>query len=220
LTFQEVKTTPLWIQLRIRLYLVGNSHANYLATALSAAGYKSVVVEMRPWRPNALTVKETKLELDAKLASTPNVVAIIFWCLDHAAFYSIMEDSILPAVSDTGGHYHIHSALITAPSVMFTESVKACTPLFSTQTAAKKILLSPLPRYWHGRCCDDSDHVSNLDELDYENALFTGLDGLRRIIKDTSTTTFGTCPSTTHLSSVSRWRAPGRPARTSERPSP
>jgi hypothetical protein len=30
--------------------LVGNSHTNYLATALAAAGYKSVVVEMRPWR--------------------------------------------------------------------------------------------------------------------------------------------------------------------------
>jgi hypothetical protein len=27
--------------------------------------------------------------------------------------------------------------------------------------------------------------VSNLDDLDYENSLFTGLDGLRRIIKDT-----------------------------------
>jgi hypothetical protein len=165
--------------------LVGNSHANYLATALAAAGYKSVVVEMRPWRPNSVTVKETKLELDVKLASTPNVVAVIFWCLDHAAFYSITEDSILPAVRDTGGHYHIHGALITAPSEMFTGSVKACSPLFSTPTTAKKILLSPLPRYWQNRCCEDTDHVSNLDDLDYENSLFTGLDGLRRIIKDT-----------------------------------
>jgi hypothetical protein len=68
---------------------------------------------------------------------------------------------------------------------MFTGSVKACSPLFSTPTAAKKILLSPLPRYWHGRCCEDTDHVSNLDDLDYENTLSTGLDGLRRIIKDT-----------------------------------
>jgi hypothetical protein len=165
--------------------IVGNSHANYLATAMAAAGYKSVVVEMRPWRPNAATVKETKLELEAKLASTSNVIAIVYWCLDHAAFYSITEDSILPAVRDTSGHYHIHGDLITAPSEMFTGSVKACTPLFSIHTAAKKILLSPLPRYWHSRCCDDSDHVSNLDEADFENSLFTGLDGLRRIIKDT-----------------------------------
>jgi hypothetical protein len=167
------------------IIVVGNSHASYLATALASLGHKSSVVEMRPWGPNAITVNKTRLELESKLACTPNVVAIIYWCLDHAAFYSITEDSILPAVRDTGGHYHIHGALLTAPTEMFTTSVKNCIPLFSVTTPAKKVLLSPLPRYWHGRCCNDTDHVANLDEPGFENSLFTGLDGLRRVMKDT-----------------------------------
>jgi hypothetical protein len=58
--------------------VVGNSHASYLAMALAALGYKSSVVEMRPWRPNTITVNETRLELESKLACTPNVVAIIY----------------------------------------------------------------------------------------------------------------------------------------------
>jgi hypothetical protein len=164
--------------------LVGNSNANYLATALAAAGYQAAVVEMRPWWPNSITVNETKLELEAKLASTRNIQAVIFWCLDHAAFYSITDDSILPAVRDTSGAYHIHGSLITAPTEMFSKSVKACSPLFGINTQAKKLVLSPLPRYWHSCCCAETDHVANLDEPEYENALFSGLDTLRCIIKD------------------------------------
>jgi hypothetical protein len=67
---------------------------------------------------------------------------------------------------------------------MFGKSVKGCAPLFSTATSAKKILLSTLPRDWHTMCCDDQDHVANLDEPEFENTMFSGLDGLRRIIKD------------------------------------
>jgi hypothetical protein len=141
------------------ILIVGNSHASFLATAFTALGYKTAVVEMRPWRPNAMTVRETKSELESRLAATRNVIAVIFWCLDNAAYYSITEDSILPVVRDVSGRYHIHGSLIIAPSKMNSKSVKACTPLFSIATSAKKILLSPLPRYWHARCCDDDDHV-------------------------------------------------------------
>jgi hypothetical protein len=164
--------------------LVGGSHASYLATALAECGYKAAVVEMRPWRPNSMTVEETRLELEAKMATMKNVQAIIYWCLDNAAYYSVSEDSILPAVRDISGKYHIHGSLITAPAEMFSRSVKACTPLLRLPTTAKKIVLSPLPRYWRTRCCSEDDHVSNLDEPDYETTLFSGLDGLRRSIKD------------------------------------
>jgi hypothetical protein len=165
--------------------IVGSSHANYLATSLATAGFKAIVVEMRPWRPNLMTVEEARSELALKVLNTPNLVAIIFWCLDSAAFYSQTEDSILPPVRDVSGQFHIHGSLITAPSEMFGKSVKQCIPLFNISSAAKKIILSPLPRYWQSRCCDDDEHVANIDDVDFQGMLFSGLDSLRRIIKDT-----------------------------------
>ena len=48
----------------------------------------------------------------------------------------------------------------------------------------KKILLSPLQRFWRNRCCPDKDHISNCEEEDYEENLFKGLDVLRRSCKD------------------------------------
>ena len=58
------------------------------------------------------------------------------------------------------------------------------TPLFKTAKLVKKILLSPLPRFWRNRCCPDKDHISNCEEEDYEENLFKGLDVLRRSCKD------------------------------------
>jgi hypothetical protein len=175
------------------IIVVGNSHANYLATALAAEGYVVPVVETRIWRPNTMTVEEARVDLEAKIAASSNLVCIIYWCLDSAAYYSITDDSILPAVRDVSGKFHIHGSLIVAPSEMFNKSVKVCTPLFNIATSARKLLFSPLPRYWRQLCCSDTDHVSNLDETTYENTLFGGLDGLRRIIKDTLfSTTSGT----------------------------
>jgi hypothetical protein len=123
--------------------IVGSSHANYLATSLATAGFKAIVVEMRPWRPNSMTVEEARSELAQKIQNTPNLVAIIFWCLDSAAFYLQTEDSILPPVRDVSGQFHIHGSLITAPSEMFSKSIKQCIPLFNISTTAKKIILSP-----------------------------------------------------------------------------
>jgi hypothetical protein len=51
-------------------------------------------------------------------------------------------------------------------------------------TEAKKSVLSPLSRYWRARCCDDTDHVANLEDPDFERMIFSGLDSFRRIIKD------------------------------------
>jgi hypothetical protein len=165
--------------------IVGLSHANYLATELAAHGYKAITVETKSWRPNSSTVAEAVAELQQKLVTTPNVLAVIYWCLDSAAYYAITDDSVLPPVRDISGHYHIHGALITAPTEMFTKTVKTCLPLFTIETSAKKLVLSPLPRYLQKRCCSDTDHVSNLADDDYETTMFSGLDTLRRVIKDT-----------------------------------
>jgi hypothetical protein len=84
------------------------------------------------------------------------------------------------------GVYHIDGDLILAPTDMFVRAIKIGIPLFSCQSSLsiKKIMLSPLPRYWMKRCCEDRDHVANLEEADYEQKMFSELDTFRRTIKD------------------------------------
>jgi hypothetical protein len=83
------------------------------------------------------------------LSENVNMVAMIYLCLDGTAFYSMTDDSIIPARRIAGtDNYHIDGALVIAPSDVFTKSIKMNIPLFSVPTDAKKIVLSPLPRYW------------------------------------------------------------------------
>jgi hypothetical protein len=165
--------------------VVGASHGRHLAQALETS-FDVRTVEMKGWRPNPATVTEAEEQLQAILTSTSNIAAVIYICLDAAAYYACFEDSVIPARQGNDGVYHIDGDLILAPTDMFVRAIKVCIPLFSCHSHPniKKIVLSPLPRYWTQRCCEDRDHVANLEEADYEQKMFAGLDNFRRTIKD------------------------------------
>ena len=44
--------------------------------------------------------------------------------------------------------------------------------------------MSPLPRYLHTRCCEEEDHISNLDDVDYKSNLEDAVLSCRRNLKD------------------------------------
>ena len=46
------------------------------------------------------------------------------------------------------------------------------------------IVMSPLPRYLHTRCCEEEDHISNLDDVDYKSNLEEAVLSCRRNLKD------------------------------------
>jgi hypothetical protein len=127
--------------------IVGASHAHNLAAQLELAVYTTRVVSTRSWRPNTQTVAESLADLQAALAEHANIAAIIYFCLDTSAFYVITEDSIIPIAKDGKGDYHVFGSLVTAPSDMFSKSLKTCLPLFTAANASTKIVLSPLPNY-------------------------------------------------------------------------
>jgi hypothetical protein len=56
--------------------------------------------------------------------------------------------------------------------------------LFTYKPDIRKIVLSPMPRYWVGKCCSDAEHIPNFFHQDYERTMFDGLANLRRTIKD------------------------------------
>jgi hypothetical protein len=164
--------------------LVGASHARKLGLSLEALDLCVKIVETPSWKPNSLIVSTALAQLEEVLKSTPRVIAVIFTCLDGAAFYAMTEDSVIPISRDSGGVYHVYGQLVGAPHDMFSSSVKTCLPLFSCMPAVRKLILSPLPRYWQHRCCSDDEHVSNLGDADFDDMIFSCLDAQRRIIKD------------------------------------
>jgi hypothetical protein len=148
------------------------------------AGHSTRLVSTPSWRPNTQTVLEALADLHVPISEHSNIAAVIYFCLDAAAFYAMTEYSIIPIAKDGKGDYHVFGSLVTAPADMFSKSLKTCLPLFSAVNATTKIVLSPLPKYWQERCCEDEEHVSNIKDPDFEAVLFSGLDSLRRVTKD------------------------------------
>jgi hypothetical protein len=164
--------------------LVGASHSRNLVPHFISLGFNVQNVDIPSWKPNSMTVSTGLAELEQILKTTSNVAAVIFTCLDGAAFYAMTDDSIIPISRDSGGNYHVYGQLVGAPADMFAASIKVCLPFFNCFPAVKKIILSPLPRYWQERCCDDEDHVSNMGDPLFETSIFNSIDEQRRQIKD------------------------------------
>jgi len=168
---------------KLRIITVGASHAARLAAALEAEGVETVHLRLPSWRPTTTSIATAATELAGLIA--PGTLTI-FQMLDSAAFYARTEDgSMIPARRDPDtNHFHVDGELAVAPKEMFTHTLKICLPLLKTGPGSSKLLLSPLPRYWRAGCCSDMDHVANIVEEGYEEALLTGIDGLRRQCKD------------------------------------
>jgi len=69
------------------------------------------------------------------------------------------------------GKYHIIGDLQTAPRQAFTKVLKDCASILEATVATVVVLITPLPRYVRKGCCENPDHVSNIENSDYEEEL-------------------------------------------------
>ena len=171
--------------------VVGASLAGRLCAALEGAGHNSVHIKTVSWRPTPDTIKRAAQELSEAVAAATSTTCIVFQFLDSAAFYARCEDgSLVPARqgldenSDPDGRFHLDGELVVAPKELFLHTLKTSLPLLKAAGDLKKVLLSPLPRYWLTNCCEDIDHIANRVDEEFEEMLFSGVDDLRRFCKD------------------------------------
>ena len=172
-----------------RVITVGASLADRLASAMSLAGIPSTRIPTPSWRPTQDTMARAAAELSSEINNDQDVT-IIFQFLDCAAFYARCEDGgLVPArqghnEDGPDGSYHLDGELVIAPRELFNHTLKTALTLFKAAGSHHKIILAPLPRYWVSNCCSEVDHIPNRMEEDFEDIIFDGIDGLRRLIKD------------------------------------
>jgi len=171
--------------------VVGASLAGRLCAALETGGHKASHIKTVSWRPTPDTIKKTAQELADAVESSATPPVVIFQFLDSAAFYARCEDgSLVPAhqgldeYAKPDGRFHLDGELVVAPKELFLHTLKTSLPLLKAANGCKKILLSPLPRYWLTSCCEDQEHIANRADADFEDQLFAGIDELRRQCKD------------------------------------
>jgi hypothetical protein len=164
--------------------VVGASNAARLVAVLEDAGLCAHHITVPSWRPNTAVIAEALADLSKVQFQDPDSSMIVLYNLDNAAYYALTIDGSLIPSKRLDGHYHLDGDLVVAPKEQFQHTLKVCLPLINFRPDIKKVVLSPMPRYWVGKCCDDTAHIPNFHNLDYEKILFDDLSDLRRATKD------------------------------------
>jgi hypothetical protein len=134
--------------------------------------------------PNTTVVKDACQKISELSFQDPVNTYFIFYNLDSAAYRAIdCEGNMIPA-RQLDGKYHLDADLAIVPKELFIKTLKICLPLFQLAPDVNKFILSPSPRYWLTKCCEDDEHMPNFTSDGFEDEMFTGLSNLRRIIKD------------------------------------
>jgi hypothetical protein len=80
------------------------------------------------------------------------------------------------------GRYHVVGSLTVAPSSFTKKILATCQPLCEELRKSGCVLISPVPRYVHGKCCDDAGHIDNFDDADRDEEIAFGLEGVKRLL--------------------------------------
>jgi hypothetical protein len=86
---------------------------------------------------------------------------------------------------DRRGTYHIDGSLVVADKPMVRELVSTATPLLKHLGSVRKLVLTPLARYWVAPCCDDPLHLTNYRLPGFLPRLGDAIHALRDGIRDT-----------------------------------
>jgi len=165
--------------------LVGSSHARRLGEALQELGATVETINMPSCAPQKGAVEKAVEELMEALVGDEKK-HVVMLMLDNAAYFARTEEgSLIPARRGEHGTYHLDGELVIAPAEMFSRTLKICDPLLKMADSAETaLLISPLPRYWLQPCCSDPEHAPNRGDVGFEDELYSGLEGLRRHMKD------------------------------------
>jgi hypothetical protein len=85
---------------------------------------------------------------------------------------------------DRHGTYHIDGSLIVVDKATIKDLVHQLAPLLKQLGNCRKILLTPLARYWVGPCCASVEHHTNYNTPSYLSALGDAVHALRDHIRD------------------------------------
>jgi hypothetical protein len=169
---------------RTDLVLIGASHLS------------NVVKHVRheAWRVTDLTTPGFRI-CDESVAALVDRVSAADISLDSAAVVlQLYDNSVylvggqggvkrLPA-KDRSGKYHVDGNLTVADKTTVKELTGTLAPLLKMLENSKKLVLTPLARYWVTPCCGDPEHLTNYRTPGFLPRLGEAVAALRDHIRD------------------------------------
>jgi hypothetical protein len=114
-----------------------------------------------------------------------NNAVVVLQLFDNSVYMVGGEGGVkrLP-VRDRNGRYHVDGILTVADKPTVKELTNLLAPLLKALGASKKLVLTPMARYWVSPCCDDTSHLTNYRNPGFLPRLGDSVAALRDHIRD------------------------------------
>jgi hypothetical protein len=165
-------------------YLVlGDSVGLLMARALERAKKQVDTATVPEWRVNSGNVALLKEKAMAAI-NEQRPTMLIFIGLEES-FYMAQDETghTLPARKAPDGHFHVDGELIVGGKDVQMKLFKLLDPIWDLEKDLKMVVISPMPRYITGSCCNDPQHIPNRSAQNYESGLRSGLEGVKNAMK-------------------------------------
>ncbi len=171
---------------RMDLVLIGGSHLGNVAKNINPDVWKISDLTRPGFRINASTITDM-CERVTDLSSTVNMdnATVVLQIFDNSVYMagSPGGEKRLPS-KDRAGTYHIEGSLAVADKTVIKDLVAQASPLLKALGSSRKIVLTPLARYWVAPCCPEPNHTVNYHTAGFLPRLGDAIAGLRDAIRD------------------------------------
>ena len=151
------------------------SHASRISAALSAAGEKVLCLASPSWRLTAENVAALAHTVEETAANNPAAI-FVFQLYDSSVYFSSSDSGELSLPKrGEDGRYHVMGELAFAEWAVLKKIFNTSSPLLRAAGGSMKLILSPLPRYVQGKCCDDKQHITNYRTTGYATEMGNSL---------------------------------------------
>ena len=166
---------------------IGGSNADRLANSAATLGINPETVTSGGWILSTANVSTILPEVEAYCATMPADSPVIIYCLDNSSFACADQDGAISAIRKLDkdkdkirpdNSYHVVGELIVAHEITLAAAVSNLKRIIAVCGGRLVIIVTPLPRYLNGRCCEDVDHCTHIGIPEAREKIF---DDLRRL---------------------------------------
>jgi hypothetical protein len=148
--------------------LIGSSNLKYSTPYFNDTSFKYVDNLVPGWKPTPENIVALRDNVRAHVAQ--HASAFVFDLLGNSSVRFEQFDGSLSLPFKSQGKFHLGGKVVASPPDVFKKAISAIIPIL----LEKKDTVPPIPRYLFSRCCSDSGHCTNANDVDFRETMLTG----------------------------------------------
>jgi len=168
---------------KLTIVVAGGSHAARLAESLLELHEDVIDLSMGGWTLDEDAAAALAAELADQLAGISGKAAVIIQPFDNVLFHGTDRGGNKVKSFKRDGVYHVEGELGTISKEEFKTFFETATEIFKVAKHVPTLIMGPIPRYVARGCCEDEEHITNLEDDDFGANVMGGVRALGQYLR-------------------------------------